>query len=148
MRTSASTPVYHKVSRARTELNIFALAFLFVRWSAQFVACPSPGVYERHVERLINLSAQTVDVDFYQFGERVKGVVPDVFGDFFAPDNFSCVARQKLKQRVFFGRQFDGASTAPHMPSTRVYLKVTYFNDDRAQLLPAPQQCAQPCQKF
>src|SRR6267143_1906634 len=98
MRTSARTPVYHNVSRERTELNIFPLvsilrhtratrvrAPLFVRWNAQLVPRPPPGVDERHAERLVNLSAQTINVDFYEFGEGVERIVPDVLGDVFAP---------------------------------------------------------------
>src|SRR6267378_1506917 len=108
MRTSASTPVYQSVSRARTELNIFDLHPIFVRWNAQLVACPTPGVDERHPERLVNLTSQPINVDFYEFGERVERIVPDVFGDFFTPDNFARVAREILKQRVLFGGKFDG----------------------------------------
>src|ERR1700682_3635456 len=107
MRTNASTPVYQSVSRARTELNIFVLNPLFVRGNAQLVAGPAPGMDERRAERLVNLSPQPVNVDFYQFGERVERIVPDVFGNFFAPDNFAGIAREVFKQRVLFGGEFD-----------------------------------------
>src|SRR6267378_4354539 len=66
-------------------------------WDAQFVTGAPPGVDEGHAERLVNLPPQPINIDFYQFGKRVERIVPDVFGDFFAPDNFAGVARKVLK---------------------------------------------------
>jgi hypothetical protein len=105
--------VYHKVSRARTELNIFALDPIFVRWNAQLVAGASPSVNKRHAERRVNLSAQAINVDFYEFRERVERIVPNVLGDFFASDNLARVAREIFKQRVLFSGEFDGLPVAP-----------------------------------
>src|SRR5258706_900726 len=148
MRTSASTPVYQSVSRTRTELNIFALARILARGNAQLVACASPGVDERRCERLVNLSPQPINVDFYQFGERVEGVVPDMFRDFFPPDNFAGVAREILKQSVLFGGKFDRLPIAADSLPAGIDLKIADFNYDRAQVCAAPQQCAQPRQQF
>src|SRR6266403_822740 len=114
-------PVYQRVSRARTELNIFAPIF---RWNAQLVAGATPGIDERRTERLVNLSPQPINVDLYQFGERIKRIVPDMFGDFFASDNFARVAREVLKQRVLFGSELDELSLAPDSLPTHVYLKI------------------------
>src|ERR1700730_4384254 len=132
MRTSARTPVYHSVSLARTELNIFALNPIFVGWNAQLVSRPAPGVDQRRPERFVNLSAQAINIDFYQFGERVERVVPDTFGDFFAPHNFACVAREVFKQSVLFGSEVDGLPVAPDSLPSRVNFKIADFNDDRA----------------
>src|SRR5882672_3739544 len=145
MRTRASTPVYQSVSRTRTELNICAL---ILRWSAQLVACSASGVDKRHAEWLINLSAQTINVDFYEFRERVERIVPDVFGDFFASDNLAGVTREVFKQCVLFGGEFDGTPIALDSLPARIYLKIADLNDGWPQLLPAPQQCTQSRQKF
>src|SRR5437660_5445426 len=104
--------VYQRVSRTRTELNIFTLARIHVSWNAQFVARPSPGVDERHAKRLIDLSAQPINVNLYQFREGIERIVPDVFGYFLTPDNFAGIAREVLKQRVLFGREFDSLPVA------------------------------------
>src|SRR5882762_3824699 len=103
---------------------------------------------ERRTERLVNLSPQPINVDLYQFGERIKRIVPDMFGDFFAPDNFARVAREVLKQRVLFGSELDHLSLASDSLAPRVYLKIADFDDRRAQLLSAPQQRTQTRQEF
>ena len=103
---------------------------------------------ERRAERLVNLSAQAINVDFYQFREGVKRIVPDVLGDFFAPDNFARVAREVLKQRVLFGSELEQLSLASDSLAPRIYLKIADFDDRRAQLPSAPQQRTQTRQEF
>src|SRR5258708_20444368 len=106
MRTSASTPVYQSVSRTRTELNILTLDSVLVRRQAQFVARASPCVNQRLAQRRVHLSAQPVDVDFYQFREGVEGIIPDMFRDFSAPDNFPSLAPELLSPPQFSSRHF------------------------------------------
>src|SRR5256885_8483803 len=108
--TSASTPVYQRVSRARIESSMIALRFaldsgfalrfvsLQIVRRGQHVAFAAPRVNERHREAVIYLSPQPVDVDINEIRERVEVFVPHVLGNFGATEHAPPLMREVFEQ--------------------------------------------------
>src|SRR5258708_36508800 len=117
-RKSASKPVYHSVSRTRTESSMVVIShfriayaairrrtFRFLRFvlrrfpgHAEKVSSSSSSVQQRLTRVRINFSPQAVYVHFDQVRKRVEALVPHVLRNFRAPNHPSRVARQKLQQ--------------------------------------------------
>ena len=56
---------------------------------------------------VVDLFAQTVDVDLDRVRERIEGIVPNMGRDFRPRNQPARISGQMLEQRVFFGCQLD-----------------------------------------
>ena len=95
-------------------------ATLAVLHAGQPVAFATARVQQAGRALGVDLPAQPLYVDLDQIGERIVGLVPDVFGDLFAPDDGALAQRQILEQRVLLGGE--GDSTAAHFDAPRARL--------------------------
>jgi hypothetical protein len=115
---------------------------------AEDVAAAAAGLQERLAGFFAEFAAEPVYVDFDQVGKGVKGLVPDMFGDFRPADDAAGVAREIFKERVFLGGEGNGARAA--LGGLRSGVEFEIADDDArgAEFVGAAEQGAQAGEEF
>src|SRR5712664_4012486 len=120
--TTASTAVYQRVSRTRTESSmalpdwrsglgarprrsafVGRVGDIRIDLRAKEVAGAAAGMEQGLAGIGVNFPAHAIHVNFDQIREGIKGLIPHVFGDIRAPHNATGVAGKIFEQRIFFG---------------------------------------------
>src|SRR5215813_10414842 len=130
-----NTETYQKVIRARILLSTCALQLL-----REHVALSPPRVNERGGEALVQLLAQSSDVNIDHVRERIKVLVPDMLGDLTAGYDHSSSQHKELEKRVLFRRQIDDASAPGYGVTRSVQREVRNLECLWPKLFPPSQQ--------
>ncbi|RMU70407.1 Transcriptional regulator [Pseudomonas syringae pv. aptata] len=88
------------------------------------IAGSSHGLNELCGAGLVDLLAQTADVNVDQVGARIEVVAPDFLKNHHSGDDLSAVAHQKLKQLEFGGQQDQRLAAATRFPGNQVQFQV------------------------
>src|ERR1700680_2822090 len=166
-RKSARSPVYHSVSRTRTESSMalsrsritlttmLCRAVRFVRiHSRRFarktkeISRSPPRVQQWLTLSRVNLSSYAIHIHLDQIRKRIEALVPHVLGNFRATYHAPSIACQKLDQRVLLGRHRNASPRARNALRASVQHQVRHRDLRRTQFSRAPQQRAQSRQQL
>src|SRR5216684_6741078 len=125
--TTASTAVYQRVSRTRTESSmalpdwrsglgarprrstfVGRVGDIRIDLRAKEVAGAAAGMEQGLAGISVNFPAHAIHVNFDQIREGIEGLIPHVFGDIRAPYNAAGVAGKIFEQRIFLGGERHG----------------------------------------
>src|SRR5437660_2930489 len=89
---------------------------------------------------VVELAAQTLDIDLNEIREDVKLFVPHMSGNFRPADDPVRVSRQVLDQGIFLGGQLNLVSSSLHTFRAGINFEVGHRNRLRVQGLSATQK--------
>src|ERR1700738_3022009 len=156
MSTRARRPPYQMVRRTRTESSMglsrssceFIVFVVFAGCRGRFrrqqkVAAAATSLQHGLGGVVAKFAAQAVDVDLNEIGKGVKGLVPDMLGNFCAADDATGVTGEEFEEGVFLGGKRNGVAAA--FNGLRGSVQGEIANNDlwRTQIVGAPEQCAE-----
>src|ERR1700738_3500406 len=118
--TAARMPTYQSVSRVRSDSNMGGSTCL----GGEHVTFSPDGSQQLLGVTVVNLASQTLHVNLDEIGEGIEILIPNMLGNLRPTDDLIDMARQVIKQGVFFGGKFDGALRARHTACSRVDHKI------------------------
>src|ERR1700730_6937467 len=92
IKTSANTPMYQSVKCVRIESNILAFTE-----RGEGIPFPTTCLKQFHFVPVIDLSAQSLNINFDEIGKDVKVFIPNMLGNLGAAQNPVCVTCQVLE---------------------------------------------------
>src|SRR6266536_1009278 len=143
MSTSANTPMYQSVKRVLTESNISAFTD-----GPEDISFTTAGLKQFHIMPIVDLLAQSLNVNVDEVGKHVKVFIPNVLGNLGAAQDLVHVTCQVLEQRVFLYGKLNVLPGSLHASRARVNLKIINLDRFRMQGFATAQKCPRARQQF
>src|SRR2546423_2920810 len=97
---------------------------------------------------LVDLLAQTVNVNLDRIRERIERFVPDVRGNLGPGNQLPGAPRQILEQSIFFRREFNFTGGARNSMTGHVKAQIFELQQIGMKLRLAPEQSPDPCEQL